>query len=175
MMNIASPDLLTKEIRQEIDVWLKKFPADQRRSAVIPALKLAQEHNKGWLDEPMMNAVADYLQIPRIAVYEVASFYTLFHLKRVGKNRLYLCTNISCLLRGVEDISEHLKKKLNIDFGETTEDNQFSLFEVECLGACGGAPAMQVGTTYHENLTPQKIDDLLATLAKSASGDTDAN
>lgn len=173
MMNIASPDLLTKEIRQEIDAWLKKFPADQRRSAVIPALKLAQEKNNGWLDEAHMNAVADYLQLPRIAVYEVASFYTLFHLKPVGKNRLYVCTNISCLLRDSDEIASHVKKKLNIGFGETTPDGQFSLFEVECLGACGGAPAMQVGTTYHENLTPEKIDNLLTSLAGKA-GDTHA-
>ena len=169
-MNIAGPDLLTKEIRQEIDVWLKKFPSNQRRSAVIPALKLAQEHNNGWLDEPTMNAVADYLQMPRIAVYEVASFYTLFHLKPVGKHRLYLCTNISCLLRHSAEIAETIKNKLKIGFGQTTPDGQFSLFEVECLGACGGAPAMQVGTTYHENLTPEKIDSLLNSLAQSATG-----
>ena len=103
MNNIASPDVLTKETRQEIDGWLKKFPANQRRSAVIPALTLAQAQNQGWLDETIMNAVADYLQIPRIAVYEVASFYTLFHLKPVGKNRLYVCTNIACLLRNSDD------------------------------------------------------------------------
>lgn len=168
-MNIAGPDLLTKEIRHKIDGWLKKFPANQRRSAVIPALKLAQEHNQGWLTEELMNAVADYLQIPRIAVYEVASFYTLFHLKPVGKNRLYLCTNIACQLRNSEEIANKIKDKLKIGFGETTSDGQFSLFEVECLGACGGAPAMQVGTTYHENLTPEKIEALLANLAESSN------
>lgn len=172
MKNIASPDVLTKETRQEIDAWLKKFPENQRRSAVIPALKLAQEQNKGWLDEDLMNAVADYLHLPRIAVYEVASFYTLFHLKPVGKNRLYVCTNISCLLRNSDEISDHIKNKLKIGFGETTADGQFSLFEVECLGACGGAPAMQVGTTYHENLTPEKIDNLLASLAEPTAGGT---
>lgn len=168
-MNIAGPDLLTKEIRHEIDGWLKKFPTNQRRSAVIPALKLAQDHNQGWLSEDLMNAVADYLQIPRIAVYEVASFYTLFHLKPVGKHKLYLCTNISCQLRNSEEIADQIKDKLKIGFGETTPDGQFSLFEVECLGACGGAPAMQVGTTYHENLTPEKIDALLAKLAESSN------
>ena len=160
-MNIASPDRLTKETRQGIDGWLAKFPKDQRRSAMIPALKLAQEQNQGWLDESLINAVADYLCLPRIAAYEVASFYTLFHLKPVGKHRLYVCTNIACLLRNSDEIASHIKAKLNIGFGETTPDGRFSLFEVECLGACGGAPAMQVGSIYHENLTPEKIDQIL--------------
>lgn len=163
-MNISSPALLSTETRQGIDEWLQKFPSNQRQSAVIPALKLAQAQNGGWLTEDLMNAVADYLQMPRIAVYEVASFYTLFHLKPVGKHRLYFCTNISCLLRGCEEVGKHLKDKLGIEYGETTKDNKFSLFEVECLGACGGAPAMQIGETYHENLTPEKIDSILESL-----------
>lgn len=154
---------LTPAIKREIDEWTAKFPADKKASAVLAALTIVQTH-EGWVSEESMNAVADYLDMPRIAVYEVATFYTLYNLKPVGKYRLDVCTNISCMLCGCGKIVKHLKDRLNIDFGETTPDGLFTLKEVECLAACGGAPAMQIGKTYYEHLTPEKVDDLLQTL-----------
>lgn len=157
--------VLSQSAKKEIDHWCQKFPDDKRQSAVLAALRIVQEEHGGWLKEEHLDSIAEYLKIPKIAVYEVASFYTLYHLKPMGKYRLYVCTNISCMLCGSDTIVDHLKSKLGIGFGETTPDNKFSLVEVECLAACGGAPAMQVNKDYHENLTPQSIDALLAGLA----------
>lgn len=165
---IATPVMLDAKVCQKIDHWLTKFPEDQKRSAVIPALMIVQKSNGGWLSESHIEAVAAYLGLPRIAVYEVATFYTLFDLKPVGKHKLFLCTNVSCMLCGSSKIAEHLKQRLNVDFGETTHDGLFTLKEVECLGACGGAPAMQVDETYHENLTPEKIDIILKQLGRKS-------
>jgi NADH-quinone oxidoreductase subunit E len=156
--------LISEQAKVEIDHWLAKFPADRKQSALLAALRIVQAENGGWLSPDHLDAVASYLELPKITVYEVASFYTLFHLKEVGKHRLYVCTNVSCMLCGSDEIVSHLKKRLNINFGETSTDGKISLFEVECLGACGGAPAMQVGTKYHENLSPEKIDALLEEL-----------
>lgn len=160
-MSIDTP--LTPKMRAEIDAWTAKFPADKKASAVLAALSIVQAHD-GWLSEARMDQVADYLGMPHIAVYEVATFYTLYNLKPIGKYRLDVCTNISCMLCGSNKIVKHLQERLNIGFGETTEDGLFTLKEVECLAACGGAPAMQIDKTYYENLTPEKIDDLLQTL-----------
>jgi NADH-quinone oxidoreductase subunit E len=153
--------LLSDALKNEIDVWVAKFPADQKRSAVIPALTLVQD-KEGYLSNEMMDAVADYLGMPHIAVYEVATFYSMYDLKPRGQHKICVCTNISCMLRGSEQVVDHLKKTLKIDFNETTEDKQFTLRHVECLGACGGAPAMQIDKTYYENLTPERIDAILA-------------
>jgi NADH-quinone oxidoreductase subunit E len=153
--------VLSDALKADIDVWTAKFPAEQKRSAVIPALTLVQRQ-EGFLSTAMMEAVGDYLSMPHIAVYEVATFYSMFDLKPRGKHKICVCTNISCMLRGSEEIVSHLKKTLKIDFKETTKDKAFSLHHVECLGACGGAPAMMLDDTYHENLTPEKIDAILA-------------
>lgn len=163
---MAEKPLISETAKKEIDHWLSKFPADKKQPALLAALRVVQAEHGGWLTEAHLDAVALYLDLPKIAVYEVATFYTLFHLKPVGSHRIYLCTNVSCMLCGSDKITEHVQKKLNINFGETTQDGKFSLFEVECLGACGGAPAMQIGTTYHENLTPTKIDQILEGLEK---------
>lgn len=165
---INSPVLLSEKVRREIDHWLKKFPSDQRQSAVIAALTAAQKDNNGYLTESIMDAVAAYLGMPKIAVYEVATFYTMFELKPVGKHKLEVCTNISCMLCGSDQIVKHLKQRLGIGFGQTTDDGKFTLKEVECLGACGGAPMMMVGDDYHENLTPEYLDKLLDRLEKSS-------
>lgn len=154
---------LSAPLRQEIDIWLAKFPADQRQSAVLQALRIVQDQ-EGWLSTAMMDAVAEYIVMPKIAVYEVASFYTMYSLKPCGKNKISLCTNVSCMLCGSAEIADHLKRKLGIEFGETTADGKFSLYEVECLAACRNAPAMQVNKDYHENLTPEKVDQLLESL-----------
>lgn len=155
---------LSPEIIVKIDKVLAKFPADQKQSAVISTLMLLQKQNNGWLTKHLMDLVADYLDMPQIAVYEVASFYSMFELKPVGKHKICVCTNISCMLRGSEQIVEHLRKKLCIDFNQTTADGKFTLQAVECLAACGGAPMMQIGDCYHENLTVEKIDKILGGL-----------
>jgi NADH-quinone oxidoreductase subunit E len=111
-----------------------------------------------------MDAVAAYLGMPKIAVYEVATFYTLFDLQPVGKHKISVCTNISCMLNGSDQIVDYLQKKLDVKLGETTKDGKFTVRSVECLAACGGAPMMQIGREYHENLTPEKIDNILASL-----------
>jgi NADH-quinone oxidoreductase subunit E len=156
--------LISLETRQKIDLWLKKFPPTQKQSAVLYALKLVQADNQGWLSEAALNAVAHYLDLPKIAVYEVATFYSQFELKPVGKHVLSICTNVSCMLNGVEDIVAHLKKRLNIGLGETTPDGLITLKPVECLAACQEAPMLQYREKNHACLTPEKIDRLLAEL-----------
>ena len=157
-------DLISAESRAEIDRWIAKYPPEQKQAAVMAALNIVQQQNGGWLTTELMDAVAEYLQMPRIAVYEVASFYTLYDLEPVGRHKIYVCTNISCMLCGSDTIVEHLQKKLGIKFGETTPDGRFTLKESECLAACGGAPMFMVDRTYYENLTPEKVDTILARL-----------
>lgn len=144
----------------EIDEWIAKYPVDQKQSAVMAALRIAQEQH-GYLTLELMDAVADYLAMPPIAVYEVATFYTMYQQKSCGQNSINICTNISCKLRGAEDMVHYLEKKLGISLGQTTADKRFTLRAVECLGACVGAPMMQVNKDYHENLSPEKIDLIL--------------
>lgn len=154
-------EILSAPIRAEIDRWIAKYPPEQRQSAVLPALTLVQEANGGWLTEELLNTVADYLNMPHIAVYEVATFYSLFELKPVGRHKIGFCTNVSCMLMGSEAIAKHLQKRLQIKFGETTADGKFTLKEVECLGACANAPVFHIGRSYYENLTPEKVDVIL--------------
>lgn len=156
--------VLSESVCAEIDKWIKKYPPEQKQSAVLTALHLAQKQNGGWLDETMMNAVADYLDMPHIAVYEVASFYSMYELKPVGRHKICVCTSISCHLKGSNKILDYLEEKLGIQPGETTSDGKFTLKKVECLAACTGAPMFQIGKQYYENLTPTKIDEILAGL-----------
>lgn len=153
--------LFNSELRQQIDEWIAKYPAEQKQSAVIPSLHILQDANEGWLSEDVMKALAEYLDMPAISVFEVATFYSMFELKPVGKNKINVCTNISCQLNGSESIVAHFKKRLGIGLGETTEDGKITLKEVECLGACCGAPMMQVNRDYHEHLTAAKVDQIL--------------
>lgn len=163
----SSVEKLDQQVRADIDAWLTRYPSDQKQSGVIHALRLAQEQNNGWLTEELMNAVADYLDLPRIAVYEVATFYAMYDLKPVGKHKISVCVNISCKLCGSETILDHLKKRLNIKSGETTEDGRYTLKAVECLAACSRAPALQIDDKhYYDNLTPEKIDQMLDELDK---------
>ena len=153
---------LSQETKKQIDHWLTKYPADQRRSAVVAALLEVQKQNGGHLTDDAMNAVADYLKIPHIEAYEVATFYDMYNLKPIGKHKIAVCTNISCMLRGADDIVDHLKKRLKINVNETTPDGKFTLREVECMAACCGAPMCQVDDQeYIENLTIEKIDHVL--------------
>jgi NADH-quinone oxidoreductase subunit E len=156
-----SANLLNKKTTDTIDEWLKKYPADKKRSAVLTALHAAQEQNEGWLSEELMKAVADYLEISHIQVYEVATFYDMYDLKPCGKNKIRVCTNVSCMLRGSDKIVEQLEKSLNIKCGESTTDGKFKLVEAECLAACIDAPAMQINTKYYRKLTPEKIEAIL--------------
>lgn len=156
--------LLSEQVKQQIDEWRAKFPADQQQSAVIQALMIVQEDNGGWLTTPLMDAVADYLSMPKIAVYEVASFYNMYEHKEVGRHKICVCNSISCWLNDSESVLDYLQEKLGIKIGETTPDGKFTLKEVECLAACGRAPVLYIGKDYYENLTPQKLDQLLEEL-----------
>ncbi|MFO7642483.1 MAG: NAD(P)H-dependent oxidoreductase subunit E [Candidatus Competibacteraceae bacterium] len=165
MSALKNDEVLSAHARAEIDGWLTRYPADRKQSAVLAALREAQHENGGYLTTELMDAVADYLDLPPIAVYEVGSFYSMFELKPVGRHCISVCTNISCLLRGGDAILAHLEKKLGIRLGESTPDGKFYLKrEEECLAACCGAPMMQVNHVYHEHLTPEKVDRVLDSL-----------
>ncbi len=152
--------MLSQQSENEIDLEIAKYPAEQKQAAVMAALAIAQRE-KGWLDEETLDYVARRLEIPAIRVAEVATFYSMYDLEPVGRHKISLCTNISCMLRGSEDIKKYLEDKLSIKPGQTTSDGKFTLKEVECLAACCGAPMMQVDDDYHENLTPQRVDEIL--------------
>ena len=154
--------LLTAESLATIDAWLTRFPPEQKQSAVLAALQAAQHQNGGWVTRELMDAVADYLDMPKVLVYEVGSFYSMIELEPVGRNMVAVCTNLSCMLCGSETIVDHVEKKLGIKLGETTTDARITLkLEEECLAACAGGPMMTVNGHYHENLTPEKVDEIL--------------
>jgi NADH-quinone oxidoreductase subunit E len=154
-------ELFSDSLREKLDLWVAKYPVGQEQSALIPCLHILQDANGGWLSQAIMDALASYLSVPAISVYEVATFYTMFELEPVGKHKISVCTNISCMLCGSEEIMDHLQSKLNIKPGQTTDDGLFTLKEVECLGACVGAPMLLLDKQYHEHLTPEKIDQIL--------------
>ena len=161
-MTDSAKSILSDHAREEIDHWLAKYPADQKQSAVLAALREVQHENQGYLTTELMDAVAEYLEMPSIAVYEVASFYSMLETQPVGRHSISVCTNISCMLRGGDDIVRHIENKLNIKIGESTEDKRYFLKEEEeCLAACCGAPMMMVDHIYYENLTPEKVDEIL--------------
>jgi NADH-quinone oxidoreductase subunit E len=156
--------LLNPESLAKIDRAVAKYPPDQKQSAVMAALTIAQDE-KGWLATETMDFVAAYLGMPPIAVYEVASFYTMYDLKPVGRSKLSICTNLPCALQGATKAAEHLKKKLGIGFGETTADGAFTLKESECMGACGDAPVViRNNKTMLCAMTPDKLDKLIEEL-----------
>ena len=164
-MSARKSDLLSAHARAEIDHWLTRYPPERKQSAVLAALREVQHENGGYLTTELMDAVADYLDMPPIAVYEVASFYSMFELKPVGRHNIAVCTNISCMLRGGDTVLAHIERKLGIKLGESTPDGKFYLKkEEECLAACCGAPMMQVNHVYYENLTPEKVDQVLDSL-----------
>jgi NADH-quinone oxidoreductase subunit E len=153
---------LSQHVREEIDHWVAKFPPERKRSAVISALHAVQHENNGFLTAELMDAVAEYLGLANIHVYEVASFYSMFETKPVGRHHVSICTNISCMLRGSQEIVDHVEKKLGIKVGESTADGRIYLKrEEECLAACVNAPMLMVDHVYHENLTPASVDQIL--------------
>lgn len=153
---------LSEHARHVIDEWVKKYPEGRQRSAIFAALREVQHENQGHLTVELMDAVAGYLKLEPIKVYEIATFYSMFETKPVGRHSLSVCTNISCMLRGADDIVAHIEKKLGIKTGESTKDGRIYLkCEEECLAACAGGPMMMVDHKYHENLTPEKVDEIL--------------
>lgn len=155
-------ELLTEASRKEIDTWIAKYPTDKKQSAVMSALRIAQDQNAGFLNDDLIDAVAEYLEMESIAVYEVASFYSMYELKPVARHNVAICTNISCMLMGSQSIVDHVEKKLGIKLGESTLDGRIYLkVEEECLAACSGGPMMQVDHVYYEDLSPEKVDKIL--------------
>jgi NADH-quinone oxidoreductase subunit E len=162
--------MLSEHALTEIDHWVAKFPEGKQRSAVIAALHVVQHDNHGYLTEELMQAVAEYLDMPAIQVYEVAAFYSMFEAKPVGRCSISVCTNIACMLRGSDEILQHIENRLGIKEGESTPDGKFYLRrEEECLAACNNAPMLMVGHQYHENLTTEKVDQLLDAIASEDS------
>lgn len=159
---MTEPAQLSQHVVEEIEHWKARFPEEHSRSAVIGALHAVQHENGGYLTAELMNAVADYLRLPTIQVYEVATFYSMFQTRPVGRHNVAICTNVSCMLRGAEDLVTHVEKKLGIKLGESTPDGRIYLKkEEECLAACCGAPMMMVDHKYHENLSVADVDRIL--------------
>jgi len=153
--------MLSAESLARIDREIAKYPADRKASAVMSALRIAQVE-KGWLAPETIEYIADYLGMPAIAAYEVATFYNMYELSPCGRHKITLCTNLPCQLQGADKIAEHLKQKLGIGFGETTADGRFTLREGECMGACGSGPlCLHNNHTMHVQLTPEMLDELL--------------
>jgi NADH-quinone oxidoreductase subunit E len=159
---VTGRHILSDHVREEIDRWRGRFPEGRQRSALIGALHAVQHENKGFLTAELMNGVADYLELPTIYVYEVAAFYSMFQTHPVGRHNVSICTNVSCMLRGADDIVSHVEARLGIKLGESSADGRIYLKkEEECLAACCGAPMMMVDHKYHENLTTEKVDEIL--------------
>jgi NADH-quinone oxidoreductase subunit E len=157
----AAPGL-SEHVRGELDRWIGRFPEGRQRSAIIAGLRAAQHENDGFLTREVMDAVAAYLELPPIQVYEVATFYSMFETEEVGRHCVSVCTNVSCMLRGADELVAHIEKKLGTKIGESTPDGRIFLKrEEECLAACCGAPMMMVDHEYFENLTPDRVDEIL--------------
>lgn len=154
--------ILADHVIDEIEHWKTRFPEGKQRSAVISALHALQHENHGYLTAEQMNAVAEYLDLPTIQVYEVATFYSMFQTREVGRHNVAICTNVSCMLRGADDIVDHVESKLGVKLGESTKDGRIFLKrEEECVAACCGAPVMMVDHKYYENLTMDQVDEIL--------------
>ena len=166
VLNEISEVRFSPEALEECRRIIQHFPAGREKSALLPVLHIAQAENEGWLSVPVMDYVAQMLGIQPVEVYEVASFYSMFHLEPVGKCVLEVCRTVPCWLKGSDQLVRHLETKLNIKVGETTADGMFTLKTVECLGSCGTAPMLQCGSKYFENLTEEKADALLEELRR---------
>ena len=154
---------------KKVDEYIARYPEGKQKSAIIPVLHLAQDEFGGWLSAETMDYVATLLKLEPIEVYEVATFYSMFNLKPVGRYVFEVCQTGPCMVRGCDDIIDYIKKKLNIAVGETTPDGLFTLRTVECLGACGYAPMMQLGKYFRENLTPEKVDSIIEECRQTAA------
>lgn len=160
--------MICKEDKAKIDHWVGKFPTP--KGAVLMALRILQDR-EGYLSDDTINQVADYLAMPKVDVYEVVSFYSMYRRKPGGKHYIKVCTSLSCCLTGASDVIKHMEEVLGISLGETTKDNKITLMETECLGACQGAPcAILDDTTYHLDLTPETVNELIKGLGESIDG-----
>ncbi len=166
MNDVTQPEAFefSPEFRDAADAFIAKYPKGRHGSAVMPLLDLAQRQHDGWLPRAAMDYVAEYLAMPPIRVYEVATFYSMYNLEPVGRNHVQVCTNLPCWLRGSDAVVEACKRTLGLEFGGTTEDGFFTLSEVECLGACVNAPMMQINDDYYEDLDPTSTESILTEL-----------
>lgn len=163
-MTTTSDIKFSVESEKKVQEILKQYPSDKSKSALLPLLHLAQSEFDGWLSVETMNYIASILNIQPIEVYEVATFYSMYNLKPTGKYLIEVCQTSSCWMCGAEDIIRYLEKKLDVEVGEPTKDGMFQIKTVECLGSCGSAPMFQIGAQYYENLTFEKIDEILDNL-----------
>ncbi|WP_462219937.1 NADH-quinone oxidoreductase subunit NuoE family protein [Ferruginibacter sp.] len=161
--------VFSSEKLNKVSEIISRYPEGKQKSALLPVLHLAQEEFGGWLDVPVMDYVATLLNIEPIEVYEVASFYSMYNLKPVGKYMFEVCQTGPCMVNGSDTIIDYIKQKLNIAVGETTTDGMFTLKTVECLGACGYAPMMQLGKNYREHLTKEKVDAIIEECRNTAA------
>ena len=159
-----SSNKLSKIVTDHIDEWLLKFPEKQKKSVLIAALTIAQQDNNGWLSEKLLIAIAEYLNLPLVVVYEVASFYNKFELQPPGKHQISICTNVSCMLCGCKSIVNYLTKKLNIGLNQTSKDRQYTLKEIECVSCCDNAPVVKINNQQINNATIEKLDNILNNL-----------
>ena len=149
------------EIIEEMNSHVAKYPTERRRSALIPLLLLIVQRERGWIDNPSVNFLAKFLDIEVTDVWETVTFYSMFNMHPTGRHHIQICKTLSCKIMGEPDITEHICSKLGIHPGETTADGKFTVSMVECLGSCGTAPMMQIGFDFHENLTREKVDEIL--------------
>jgi len=161
MKQIISNCYLTKKMIAEISLWEKKYPRNQKASIIIPGLHIIQQNNNGYLTMELMKSLANYLGLPFTIVYELATFYSMYNLEPVGKNIINICTNISCLLNGADDIVKFVEKKLSTPVGETSKDGKFTIKTVECQGACCGAPMLELNRVFYEKLDFDKVEKIL--------------
>ncbi|MBI1822755.1 MAG: NADH-quinone oxidoreductase subunit NuoE [Nitrospirae bacterium] len=161
--------MISATARKKIENVITRYPEEEKRSALLPALHIVQNDNQGHLTEEMMKEVADLLEITPLQVYEVATFYTMYNLKPIGKYHIQVCRTLPCALMGAEKLVAYLEEKLGIGLGETTSDRLFTLTEVECLASCGTAPMMQINQNYYENLNKSKVDQILEELKQKAT------
>ena len=161
----SEENILSAHTLEEIDEWASRYPPERKKSALLAALRATQHQNNGFLTVPLMDAVAEYLDLSNIEVYEVASFYSMYELNPVARHNVAVCTNVSCMLMGSDTIVNHIEKKLDIKMGESSADGRVYLkIEEECLAACAGGPMMQVDHKYYTNLTPEKVDEIIDAL-----------
>lgn len=161
---IEKQKIFPQSVISKLEDWEKRYPKEQKRSVIIPGLHVLQEYNSGYLTTKLMEDLAQYLEVPVASVFEVATFYSMYDLERVGCHKLNVCTNVSCMLNGANELLSHIEKRLNIRAGETTADGCITLREVECQGACCDAPMLEVDKVFYERLTIEKVDQIIDSL-----------
>jgi NADH-quinone oxidoreductase subunit E len=164
MSELEKNKLFSQVITEKLKLWESKYPSDKKSSVILPGLHVLQEENLGFLTNDLMDKLALYLGVPESSVYEVATFYSMYELSPIGRHKINICTNVSCILNGARTIISHIEKKLGIKMGATTEDNRITLKSVECQGACCGAPMLEVDKVFYEKLTIEKVEKIIDSL-----------